>query len=68
MTIPLIESDEKSGVKHMMRKAFSIIAVATVLVAAFSAPAVAYLEPGTGSIIVQSLIGIIAGVTFSVSL
>ncbi len=44
----------------MFRISYNII-VAVFIVVALSRPAHAYLDPGTGSIILQSIIGAVAG-------
>jgi hypothetical protein len=47
-----------------MRTAKSIFAIAAVLSVSMTAPAHAYLDPGTGSIILQAIIGGVAASMF----
>lgn len=43
-----------------------IISIALLSVTLFSNPAYAYLDPGTGSMIVQMIIGVIAGASVAI--
>ena len=47
-----------------MKLVFSIFTLTLFLSTLLERPAYAYLDPGTGSLILQSLIGAIAGVLF----
>lgn len=45
----------------------NFILISAILFVNFSTPAFAYFDPGTGSFIIQSILGIIAAVAASIS-
>jgi hypothetical protein len=47
-------------------KKFSVIAFASFLIVSVASPAHAYLDPGTGAMIVQIVIGAIAGAAMTI--
>ena len=51
------------------RNRIAVVAIATVLLSAgFASPAYCYLDPGTGSIILQALIAVVAGAAMALRL